>query len=158
MLRVVVISNNLHYLTMSSNFEDDFACCASCGIAEVDDVKLKKCACKLVQYCSVECQKEHRPQHRRACKKRVTELRDEVLFKQPEIRISFFGDCPICYLPLPIDAEKSTFIVMECCSKMICLGCWYANKMREEEEELDPAAHSVDSLHQKQMKKPIGIE
>ena len=43
-------------------------------------------------------------------------------------------------------------------SKMICLGCWYANKMREEEEELDPAAHSVDSLHQKQMKKPIGIE
>eukprot|EP00985_Skeletonema_marinoi_P026737 scaffold20984_cov139-Skeletonema_marinoi.AAC.1 len=60
-------------------------CCASCGIAGVDDVKLKKCtACYLVRYCSVECQKEHRPQHKRACKKRAAELRDEILFKQPE--------------------------------------------------------------------------
>ena len=29
--------------------------CANCGKAAVDDVKLKKCACKLVKYCSVEC-------------------------------------------------------------------------------------------------------
>jgi hypothetical protein len=37
--------------------------CASCGKAEVDEVKLKKCACDLVKYCSVVCQKNHRPQH-----------------------------------------------------------------------------------------------
>jgi hypothetical protein len=32
--------------------EDNMMCCASCGIAPVDDVKLKKCACNLVKYCS----------------------------------------------------------------------------------------------------------
>jgi len=43
--------------------------CASCGKTGADDVKLKICtACKLVKYCSVECQKNHRPQHKKACK------------------------------------------------------------------------------------------
>eukprot|EP00985_Skeletonema_marinoi_P006192 scaffold2689_cov70-Skeletonema_marinoi.AAC.15 len=62
------------------------SCCASCGVtAEVDDIKLKNCtACYLVKYCSVKCQKDHRPQHKRECKKRMAELRDEFLFKQPE--------------------------------------------------------------------------
>ena len=45
-------------------------CCASCGKAEVDDVKLKKCACNLLKYCSVECQRNHRPQHKKTCKQR----------------------------------------------------------------------------------------
>ena len=36
---------------------DTMMCCASCGKAAVDDVKLKKCACDLVKYCSVDCQK-----------------------------------------------------------------------------------------------------
>jgi hypothetical protein len=79
-------------------------CCASCGKAEVDDVKLKQCACKLVRYCSVECQKNHRSQHKKACKKRLGELRDDRLFTQPEgIHL---GECPICCLPLPLDIEK----------------------------------------------------
>eukprot|EP00985_Skeletonema_marinoi_P010065 scaffold4743_cov161-Skeletonema_marinoi.AAC.1 len=52
--------------------------CASCGIAAVDAVKLKKCtACYLVRYCSVKCQKQHRPKHKKECKKRAAELRDE---------------------------------------------------------------------------------
>jgi hypothetical protein len=60
-------------------------CCASCGIAEVDDIKLKKCAaCDLVQYCSDECQRGHRQQHEAICKERVAKLRDEILFRQPE--------------------------------------------------------------------------
>ena len=59
-------------------------CCASCGKADVDDVKLKKCACKLVRYCTVECQKNHRPQHKKVCKKRLAELRDDRLFTQPD--------------------------------------------------------------------------
>ena len=106
--------------------------CAGCGIAGVDDVKLKKCACKLVQYCSVECQKDHRPKHKKECKKRAAELRDELLFKQPES--SHFGDCPICCLPLSLDHQKRGF--MACCSKIICLGCDFANKMREIEARL----------------------
>jgi hypothetical protein len=40
--------------------------CASCGTAAVDDVTLKKCACNLVKYCSVDCQKNHRSRHKNA--------------------------------------------------------------------------------------------
>jgi len=73
---------------MSEDFESaesHLICCAACGIAANDDVKLKKCAaCELVRYCGVECQREHRPQHKRACKKRVAELREEILFRQRE--------------------------------------------------------------------------
>jgi TPR repeat protein len=57
----------------------------------------------------------------------MTELRDELLFKQPES--SSWGDCPICCLPLPIDPKKST--LMGCCSKLICQGCDYANQERQ---------------------------
>eukprot|EP00984_Skeletonema_dohrnii_P010457 scaffold4065_cov161-Skeletonema_dohrnii-CCMP3373.AAC.2 len=67
--------------------DDMMMCCASCGTAANDDIKLKKCtACHLVRYCSVKCQKEHRPQHKKECKKRAAELHDELLFKfkQPE--------------------------------------------------------------------------
>eukprot|EP00984_Skeletonema_dohrnii_P028594 scaffold18651_cov70-Skeletonema_dohrnii-CCMP3373.AAC.1 len=63
----------------------DMMCCACCGIAEGDDIKLKTCtACKSARYCSVKCQKDHRPKHKGECKKRAAELRDELLFKQPE--------------------------------------------------------------------------
>lgn len=107
--------------------------CASCGKSECDDIKLKKCnACYLVTYCSVNCQKEHRPQHKRACKKRAAELHDEFLFKQPES--SNLGDCPICLLPIPIATASST--IYSCCSKVVCNGCKHANELREEEERL----------------------
>ena len=103
--------------------------CASCGTAENDDIKLKKCtACHLVRYCSVKCQKEHWSQHKKECKK----LRDEILFKQPES--SHLGDCPICCLPLPIDPSKSAFYT--CCSKHICQGCHLVNQKRERDQRL----------------------
>eukprot|EP00985_Skeletonema_marinoi_P002915 scaffold1192_cov80-Skeletonema_marinoi.AAC.5 len=118
---------------MSKENGADTSCCASCGIAEGDDIKLKECAaCKSVRYCSDECQKEHKLQHKRACKKRAAELHDELLFKQPES--SYLGDCPICCLPLQLDLSKST--MMTCCSKMICNGCNFANKIREIEGSL----------------------
>eukprot|EP00985_Skeletonema_marinoi_P018674 scaffold10482_cov89-Skeletonema_marinoi.AAC.4 len=108
-------------------------CCASCGTAQVDDIKLKTCtACKSVRYCSVKCQREHRPQHKRACKKRAAELHDEILFKQPES--SHEGDCPICCLPISLDQKKST--LMSCCSKIICNGCVYSNDIRIYQEKL----------------------
>eukprot|EP00984_Skeletonema_dohrnii_P003600 scaffold1220_cov104-Skeletonema_dohrnii-CCMP3373.AAC.5 len=114
---------------MSTNLESDTMMrCAGCDTAEVDGIKLKKCtACNLVRYCSVKWQKDHRPQHKKKCKKRAAELRDELLFKQPES--SYLGDCPICLLPLSLDNDNST--LMSCCCKTICNGCNVANQMRE---------------------------
>ena len=136
---------------------DNMMFCASCGIAEVDEVKLKKCACNLVRYCGAKCQKEHRSQHKQACKKRATEFRDKLLFKQPES--TFLGDCPICCLPLSVDDHNST--MMTCCSKTICDGCDYANDMRVWRESLKwtcpfcrhPASRSKDESNQNLMKR-----
>jgi hypothetical protein len=118
---------------MSEDSSADTSCCASCGIAEVDDIKLKECDdCDLVRYCSVDCEEDGKSQHEEACKKRAAELREEILFKQPES--SHLGDCPICCLPVPLDVTKS--IITTCCSKIICIGCDHANKMREIEGKL----------------------
>ena len=103
-------------------------CCASCGIAEIDDVKLRECdGCDLVRYCSDECKQDHKSQHEEECKKRAAELRDELLFKQPES--THMGDCPICSVPLPIEISK--YAMNCCCSKEICIGCVHANEMRD---------------------------
>ena len=100
-------------------------CCASCGKSELDDVKLMACDdCKSVRYCSDACQQDHREQHEVKCKEyQAAELRDEVLFRQPES--AHLGDCPICCLPLPIEEEKRSLYL--CCSKLICNGCFFAD-------------------------------
>ena len=96
--------------------------CACCGVAEIDDIKLKECdGCDLVKYCGDACQELHLPEHAGKCRKRAAELRDELLFKQPES--SHLGDCPICMIPLSLDQNKST--LHACCSKLICNGCEY---------------------------------
>ncbi len=47
-------------------------CCASCGIADIDEIKLKKCdGCDLARYCSDACREDHRPEHEAKCKKRA---------------------------------------------------------------------------------------
>ena len=118
---------------MSADSEADEVC-ANCGRAAVDDIKLKICtACKLVKYCSVGCQKNHRPQHKKACKKRAAEIRDKSLFQQPEE--SHLGECPICCLPLPLDSNK--WKIYSCCSQRICDGCVIANQLRELEQGLE---------------------
>ena len=106
--------------------------CASCGKPENEQIKLRKCtACHLVRYCGVKCQKEHRPKHKKECRKRAAELRDELLFKQPES--THYGNCQICCLPMPDDPKKST--MMTCCSKTICNGCDLANLKRQIEQQ-----------------------
>ena len=91
-----------YYNIMSAILETADTSCASCGIAEVDEIKLKTCdACDLVRYCSDNCQQDHSQQHEATCKERAAELRDEILFRQPES--THVGDCPICCLPLPIE-------------------------------------------------------
>ena len=66
---------------MSSTEETEAsdACCANCGIPEVDEVKLlEECdGCKSVRCCG-----EHQEQHDEECKRRKAELRDKKLFKQ----------------------------------------------------------------------------
>jgi tetratricopeptide (TPR) repeat protein len=114
--------------------DDTMLRCASCGTAAGGNINLKICtACKLVRYCSVECQKNHRKQHKKACKKRAAELCDDRLFTQPEE--SHLGECPICCLPLPLDPDKSK--LNTCCGKRICIGCDYANKNRELDQGLE---------------------
>ena len=103
--------------------------CANCGAESSDAVKLKKCnACHLVKYCSVDCQKIHRKQHKGACKKRAAELKDEQLYGQGLERPE--GDsCPICTLPVPIPmAGHAKFFT--CCMKMVCYGCGLAAQKR----------------------------
>jgi len=73
----------------------------------------------MVKYCNRDCQIAHRPQHKKACKKRAAELYDEKLFKEVEPE-----ECPICMLPLPIDANHIQF--QNCCGKQVCIGCIYA--------------------------------
>eukprot|EP00984_Skeletonema_dohrnii_P031297 scaffold23601_cov78-Skeletonema_dohrnii-CCMP3373.AAC.2 len=137
---------------------DMMMCCAACGTAEVDDIKLKTCtACKSVRYCSIKCQRDHRPQHKRACKKRAAELHDEILFRQPES--SHKGDCPICCLPISLDLKKST--MMSCCSKIICNGCVHSYELRIDQEKLEqtcpfcrhPAPKSRDEEEKNIMKR-----
>jgi hypothetical protein len=108
--------------------------CASCGVAAIDNVKLKDCdgGCGLVKYCSDECQNNHREQHKDSCTKRMAELRDDDLFTMPDG--SHHGECPVCCLPLEIDPTKSRMMV--CCSKLVCNGCHAFNQKREMEAGL----------------------
>ena len=96
--------------------------CANCGKAASDGFKLRNCtACLLVKYCGVDCQRAHRELHKKACKQRAAELKDEQLYSQGLERPE--GDfCPICTLPIPIPMDKhSAFEV--CCMKRVCNGC-----------------------------------
>ena len=108
--------------------------CANCGKGEEESTSLKPCvACKVVKYCSRDCQKAHRSQHKQECSLRAAELHDEALFKQPPPR----EDCPICFLRLPSLGAGRRY--NSCCGKIICSGCLYAGaKMAGNADELCP--------------------
>ena len=120
-------------------------CCAECG--EEGGVSLKMCkACMHARYCSAACQRNHWPKHKKQCKFRAAELRDEALFKDPPPK----EDCPICFVPMPARliysislppatlssvpiydfaianeglAKEDMQEYYSCCGKHICRGC-----------------------------------
>ena len=99
--------------------ENNLSSCANCG---KEGRNLNICnKCKDVKYCNAACKKKHRSKHKKKCEKRVAELHDEALFKEPPPQ---FGDCPICFLHLPSMASGRSY--MACCGKMICGGCEHA--------------------------------
>ena len=101
---------------------DTLSLCANCGKGEESSGELKLCtACKMVKYCSRDCQKAHRPQHKKECKKRAAELHDEALFEQPPPQLE---DFPICFMRMPSLHTGRRF--KSCCGKFICSGCVHA--------------------------------
>ena len=120
-------------------------CCANCGVA--GGLSLKTCkSCMHAKYCGAACQRNHWATHKKDCKLRAAELRDEALFKDPPAK----EDCPICFLPMPkimiccaslppatrlsvpicdlvfaneglADEEMAQYY--SCCGKFICKGC-----------------------------------
>ena len=112
-------------------------------------VTLKACkSCMLVKY----CKRNHWLKHKKLCKQRAAELRDEALFKDPPAK----EECPICFIPMPNEliccislppatissvpirdfananeelAKMDTEEYYSCCGKSICKGC--VNSCRE---------------------------
>ena len=93
--------------------------CANCGKEGISD-NMNVCnKCKKATYCNAVCKKVQKE-----CEEHVRQaamMHDEKLFKQPP---SPHGDCPICFLRMPLLATGSKY--KTCCGKMICSGCSYA--------------------------------
>ena len=103
-----------------SNNENDVSTCANCG---KEGINLHICnKCKEATYCNAACKKKHRSKHKKQCERRVAELHDKALFKEPPPQ---YGDCPICFLRLPIMGSGRRY--MTCCGMMICSGCCRAD-------------------------------
>jgi hypothetical protein len=161
---------------MSSTGEGDDNVCANCGIARVDSIKFEECNdCQSVRYCGDKCREQHRKQHEKDCKNfclrnliaavsetwnadRAAGIRDEILFRQPDE--THLGECPICFLPMPIDSDKSMF--WTCCSEIICMGCVYANYKINRYDEIKarscpfcrtPSSKSEGETNKKMMKR-----
>jgi TPR repeat protein len=103
-----------------SNNENDVSACANCG---KEGINMNICnKCKEARYCNAACKKKHRKKHKKQCERRVAELHDGALFKEPPPE---HGDCSICFLRLPhMDSGRR---YMQCCGKTICSGCCHAD-------------------------------
>ena len=87
----------------------------------------------MVKYCNAACKKKHRSKHKKQCERRVAELHDEELFKQPPPE----EDCPICFLRMPTLPMGSKY--KTCCGngKTICSGCIHSPLYDDQGNEVD---------------------
>ena len=113
-----------------STADDSVSVCANCG-KEGDDVKNICNKCKMVKYCNAACKKKHRSKHKKQCERRVAELHDVELFKEPPP----LDDCPICFLLLPTLNTGRNY--NSCCGKVICNGCTYSPVFDDQGNEVD---------------------
>ena len=127
-----IVSENI------SNNVDNKEICANCGKEGANNVCNK---CKQVKYCNAACKKKHKTKHKKACERRVAELRDIELFKQPPLH---HGDCPICFLRLPFLGTGRKY--KTCCGKVICSGCIHAVNRRAGGAGLCPFCRTPSSI------------
>ena len=99
--------------------------CANCGKGCSSEMNICN-RCKMVKYCNATCKKKHRSKHKKKCDRRVAELHDEALFKQPP---PHYKDCPICFQRMPTLDSGSKY--KSCCGKVICSGCIHAVRIRD---------------------------
>ena len=112
-----------------STADNNVSICANCGKEGANNICNK---CKQVKYCNAACKKKHRSKHKKQCERRIAELHDEKLFKEPPPQL---GDCPICFLRLP--SLETGYIYQTCCGKVICSGCAYAPVYDDQGNEVD---------------------
>ncbi len=76
-------------------------CCESCGIAAIDDVKLKDCDnCDLVKYCSEKCQGNHRNSTRKSARSALLNCVTEIYLRSPMKAIWVTVRFVFCHCPL----------------------------------------------------------
>jgi len=122
-----VLMNDM-FQNMSTDNNNNVPVCANCGKEGANNICNK---CKQVKYCNAACKKKHRTKHKKACDRRVAELYDQELFKQPPPK----EDCPICFLLLP--TLQTGVQYMTCCGKVICCGCIYSPVYDNQGNEVD---------------------
>ena len=142
--------NNMH-ITCSE--VEVVGVCANCGKEGSDMNVCNKC--KDAKYCNAACKKKHRSKHKKKCERRVTELHDIELFKQPPKK----EECPICMLLLPSLHTGSKYYI--CCGKEMCSGCIYGVKLRDNGVGLCPfcrtPAPTSDEEGVERMKKRVEV-
>lgn len=123
-----------------------------CGACDSTGSSLLKCSgCRLVSYCGTECQARHWKEHKSTCKEKRRAIQEVMLFEQQEG--NHFGECPICFLPMPFDADKIMTAAAEdeehynylkeitatsCCSTTVCTNCFDAHIITCCKERIKP--------------------
>ena len=129
------VKDMLQNLSTADDKDITVSVCDNCGKEGIDVNNICN-KCKIATYCNAACKKKHRHKHKKECEeilRRIAEINDEVaahaaklhdlaLFKEPPP--SQYGDCPICFLRMPL--LNSGHRYKGCCGKVICVGCAHA--------------------------------
>ena len=82
--------------------------CANCGKEGRSNLNICN-KCKETTYCNAACKKKHRSRHKKECEKRVAELHDEALFKEPPSR---WGLSHLLYTATDVGYWKKVHVVL----------------------------------------------